>query len=66
MKAQVKDVRRQNTEDLYTLLHDLAYQVLQPSFDHKSLESTVSDLTDAQIADLVDKTAHVKEWMGWS
>jgi len=66
MKSQVKDVRIQDIEDLYTLLHDLAAEVLKPSFDRGYLEKNMADLTDAQIADLVDKTAHVKEWMGWS
>jgi len=53
--------REQNTKDLKTLLADLAQRA-----SNSNIDSAIEDLTDIELADLVDKTAYVIEWMGWS
>lgn len=54
-------LRIQNERDLSTLLLDLSSKV---ESRHAEIMKNLSELTDEQVADLVDKAGHLIEWLG--
>lgn len=51
-------LRQQNIADLKTLIKEARERLTDTH-----IEAAVADLTDSEIGDLVDKQAHLNEWL---